>query len=101
MTRIQETSATTSIPTRRIKMLRMHDAQILSPAIAAAAAADLEQEPDSQVSTAETVRGCISEHAVAVELTRRYARKLRFCHAAGKWFLWNGQFWQADTTGLT
>jgi phage/plasmid-associated DNA primase len=82
-------------------MYQMLDVEILSPAVALRQSAEFEQAGDGGLSTVEPVRGTVTEHAVAVELTRRYAGSLRFCHAAQKWFLWNGQFWQVDTTQRT
>jgi len=41
-----------------------------------------------------------SEDALAVEFARRYANELRFTTSTGQWHIWNGHYWEEDSTCL-
>ncbi len=43
----------------------------------------------------------VSEDAVARQFAERQAGRLRFCHDAGAWFVWDGAIWRQDRTGQT
>jgi putative DNA primase/helicase len=42
----------------------------------------------------------VTEDQAALDFVRRYARRLRFDHDAGKWREWNGSIWRENRTGL-
>ena len=42
----------------------------------------------------------VTEDAAALAFTERYRDKLRFDHHIGKWFVWTGERWQLENTGL-
>lgn len=41
-----------------------------------------------------------SEHAVAIEFTRRHGHELLFDHDAGAWYSWDGSRWRLERTSL-
>ena len=49
---------------------------------------------NGQPQTAQT----LSEDRFAREFTERHGETTRFCHTAGKWFLFNGNHWVSDHT---
>ncbi|HEU0045231.1 phage/plasmid primase, P4 family [Sphingomonas sp.] len=67
-------------------------------------AADLMAEVERQMAAAGAGENADdlppSEHAVAVEFTRRYGGELLFDHDSGSWYLWDDSRWRPERTGL-
>jgi putative DNA primase/helicase len=42
----------------------------------------------------------VTEDGAALEFAARYRNELRFDHEIGKWFRWNGKFWECEKTRL-
>jgi putative DNA primase/helicase len=53
---------------------------------------------DRAVTPEHNTLGCLTEDEIALGLVERYVNRLRYCHSSGRWFTWNGNNWQVDTT---
>jgi hypothetical protein len=42
----------------------------------------------------------VTEDSAALEFAERHQRELRFDHEVGKWFRWNGKFWECERTQI-
>jgi hypothetical protein len=42
----------------------------------------------------------VTEDGAALEFAERHRNELRFDHEMGKWFRWNGKFWECERTKL-
>jgi putative DNA primase/helicase len=42
----------------------------------------------------------LTEDRAALDFTRLYSDRLRYCHTSGSWFEWDGQLWRRDMTGV-
>jgi hypothetical protein len=42
----------------------------------------------------------ITEGSVSDAFTREHRDRLRYCHDAGKWFVWDGAIWRRERTKL-
>src|SRR3954467_5223709 len=47
-----------------------------------------------------TPNDIVTEDSAARQFVELHGEKLRFCHSHGKWFRWNGFYWEINDTSL-
>jgi putative DNA primase/helicase len=53
-----------------------------------------------RLATLNDAPAAVTEDSAALEFADRYQNELRFDHEIGKWFRWNGKYWECERTKL-